>query len=173
MNGPTVFQSSRLADAARRCAAMMSRALRDDSGASAVEFAFVGPLMVMLLVSGTELGIAFYNKNALTQVATQAARIFSESRSVSTTPYSDTTTAITNALANYTTITASSVTTTIKSNGVTCTDNTCAMAAGNPAQVSLSYPCVVGATNWTLFLWSAPDTITNCTLSASATMRIE
>jgi Flp pilus assembly protein TadG len=162
------YVTSGLAAIMRRCAAAM---WRDENGSSAVEFAFVGPIMIMMMVSGTQLGIAFYNKNALMQVATQGVRIFSESRSVSTTPYTDTTTAITTALSGYTTLTAASVTKTIKSNGTTCTDNTCSMTAGQSAQVTLSYPCI--STTWNIYLWTQIDVISNCTLTATATMRIE
>ena len=46
----------------------------DRRGAAAVEFAFVAPLLMMLLFGATELGRAMYIQNSVTAAAREAAR---------------------------------------------------------------------------------------------------
>lgn len=145
-----------------------ARALpQDRRGTAAIEFAIVGPALAMMMVAGVQLGMAFYNQNALNQIATQAARLFAEERSISTTPYTDTTSAVTTAQGGYSTL-GGTITTTMYVNGTACASDTAcntalSTAAGQAAKVQLSYPCPT--TNFV--------SLGTCPLVVSATYRVE
>jgi Flp pilus assembly protein TadG len=53
---------------------MTARRLRQQDGASAVEFAIVLPLLMVLLLGAIEFGLYFYNKHVLTWGSREAAR---------------------------------------------------------------------------------------------------
>lgn len=153
--------------ALRRLPGSLRALAGDRRGAAAVEFAIVGPALAMMMIAGVQLGLAFYNQNALNQIATQAARLFAEERGVSTTPYTDTTSAITTAQGGYSTL-SGTITTTMYVNGTACaSDSACntalSTAAGQAAKVQLSYPCPT--TNFV--------PIATCPIVVSATYRVE
>jgi Flp pilus assembly protein TadG len=135
-------------------------------GATAVEFALVLPLLLMILFGIVQFGITFNNYIQLTDAVRVGARNLAVSRT-SSTPYSTTTSAITSSAP---TLTAASISPTVTINGTACTsDSTCktamSTAAGLPASVTATYPCnlVVMGVNY------GPG----CTLSATTTEMIE
>jgi Flp pilus assembly protein TadG len=136
---------SRSAGAARRLDIMCRLKRRmcvalDQRGVSALEFAIAAPVMLALTVGMFKFGAAMMHHVVLTNAAAQGALTLALSRGT-TTPYSLTTTAISNAAS---TLTAASITTTVTINGTTCSTNTaCAalMSAGVTAVVHTTYPC--------------------------------
>jgi Flp pilus assembly protein TadG len=109
---------------------MMSlhKRLRSESGASAVEFALLLPVLMMILFGITEFGLALYRQTILTNASREGARL----GIVQSVP------AITNgqidaAINNYLTaagITPGDVTRTIVAGGIT----------GTPVQITLTLP---------------------------------
>lgn len=58
---------------------MHIRSLRDQHGASAVEFAIVLPLLFFIILGGIEFGYAFYQKVSLNSAVREGARILAVS----------------------------------------------------------------------------------------------
>ncbi|HEY6981081.1 TadE/TadG family type IV pilus assembly protein [Reyranella sp.] len=113
---------------------------RDTGGVSAIEFAIVAPVFVALVTGMLKFGIALSHYLILTSAAAQGAMTLALSRGTST-PYTTTTTAITNAAPS---LTSSSITITTRINGTACSDDSgcsTALVAGQSAQVTLTYPC--------------------------------
>ncbi|HET6607546.1 MAG TPA: TadE/TadG family type IV pilus assembly protein [Rhodopila sp.] len=140
--------------------------LRDDSGVSAVEFALVAPVLLMILLGVMQLGITFNNYIALTDSVRAGSRVLAAARS-STTPYSDATGAV---YASAPTLKAGSITLSLSVNGTACAgDGPCATAltgaAGSTANVHATYPCDL--------LIFGVDYVPSCTLTASTTERVE
>ena len=148
---------------------MIGRSLnlaRDRAGAAALEFAFLAPVLLVLMMGMAQFGITLNNYLTLTNAVSTGARVFAISREAAT-PRSSTVTQVQNAAPNFT---QASLTITISVDGTACaTDSACATAlssnAGNPATVVASYPCnlTVMAINY------APG----CTLSSTTTERIQ
>lgn len=136
------------------------------AGVSAVEFALVAPVLLMILIGTLQCGIAFNNYLTLNNSVRAGARVLAASRG-STTPYSDTQNALYQSAPN---LTRGSITISISVNGSTCrSDSACqtalTAAAGQPASVNATYPC-----NLTIMGVSyAPG----CTLAAATTERVE
>ena len=113
---------------------------RDRRGVTMLEFAIAAPVMLALAVGTFKFGVAMMHQVALTNAAAQGALTLALSRGT-TTPYTSTTTAISNAAS---TLTTASITTTVTINGTACSTNTaCAalMTAGVTAVVHTTYPC--------------------------------
>lgn len=128
---------SRSVGAARR---RLARPLIDASGVSILEFAIMAPVVLTIGTGLLKFGIAMSHYMVLTNASGQGALTFALSRGT-TTPYSSTITAITNAAPG---LTPAQVTTTVKVNGTACnTDAGCAalQTAGATALVVTTYPC--------------------------------
>jgi Flp pilus assembly protein TadG len=118
--------------------------LRDHSGAQAVEFALIAPLLLMLIMGIIQFSITLNNYIELTEGVRTGARNLAISRAMaSATPYSTT---VSNISASAGNLTAANITVTISVNGTACTtDSGCATAlsaaAGETASVTATYPC--------------------------------
>jgi len=115
---------------------------QDRSGAAAVEFGLIAPILLVMLMAIIQFGLTLNNYLELTDAVRVAARNFAIS-GTSTTPMSSSTTAAQNSAAN---LTASSITLSYSVNGAACTsDSTCSTAlaadAGDTASVTGTYPC--------------------------------
>jgi hypothetical protein len=96
--------------------------------------------VLMIGVGLMKFGLAISQYLMLTNAAAQGVTTFALSRGTAT-PYASTLTAITNAAPS---LTAGSITKTLKINGTACTSNatcTSALAAGATALVITTYPC--------------------------------
>ena len=140
--------------------------LKDRGGASAVEFALLAPILLVLALGIAQFGIVLNNYVMLTEATADGARQLALSRG-SASPYTNTVNAIQNAANN---LTAGNITITTIVNGTACTsDATCqtalSSASGQAASVTATYPCslVVMGVNY------APS----CTLSATTQEMIE
>jgi len=139
---------------------------KDCGGNSVIEFAFVAPLLCLLMMGMAQFGITLNNYVSLTSAVGSGARNLALSRGAST-PYTSTTSLINSAAVNLTT---ASLTITIRVNGTACsTDTTCSTALtaaqGLTSSVSATYPC-----NLTVM---GRDYAPGCTLSSSTSERIE
>jgi Flp pilus assembly protein TadG len=135
----------------------------------AIEFAFIAPVLLLMVVGAAVFGIAVNNYITLTGAASVGARQLSISRGDST-PYTDTVAQVEGAAPN---LTPANLTITLTVNGTVCaTDAACAAllapaaTAVVPATVTASYPCslIVTGTNF------APS---GCTLTANTTERVQ
>jgi Flp pilus assembly protein TadG len=153
-----------------------ARAGRAASGTVAVEFALVGPVLLIAMVGMFVFGIALNNWVILTNATEAGALQFAASRGDSDgTPWTDTTNAIYNAAANLIPFVKTNLTITLSINGTACTsDATCLAAlstnAGNPAIVTASYPCMSSNPNLTVY---GHQYSPSCTLKVSETERIQ
>jgi Flp pilus assembly protein TadG len=152
-----------------------------ERGAVTIEFAFLLPILLLLLLGAIQFGLVLKNYVMLTNAASVGAMQFAISRS-NTTPASGTWTAITNAAPNLTPTT--NLTMILSVNGTACTsasgvnssstaasyDSACATALSGaapsangtlqPASVNVTYPCGAQLT-WFNF-WSS-----TCQLSST------
>ena len=140
--------------------------IRHRGGASAIEFAFIAPILMLLLVGIAKFGLVFNDYLTLTEAVTNGARNLALSRGTST-PYSTTVSQVTSSAFN---LASSSLTITTKVNGTTCsTDTTCqtalTSAAGQAATVSATYPCDL--------VIMGHDFAPGCTLSSAMAEMIE
>lgn len=134
------------------------------SGAAAVEFALIAPVLFLLAVGTAQFGLTLANYVMLTEAVSSGARQLAVSRGIST-PYSSTVSLMQSAAPTLSTMT---ITTTV--NGTACaTDTACSTAlstaAGTPATVTATYPCDLTVMGFNF----AP----NCTLSMTTAERIE
>ena len=139
---------------------------RDRSGAAAIEFAFLAPLLFLLAMGAVQFGLTLNNYVILTEAVRIGARQLAVSRGGGT-PYSGSVSAVQSAAPNLSTTT---LTITVTVNGTACsTDTTCATALsgaqGQPASVSATYPCKLVVMGY--------DFAPSCTLSSQTTERIE
>ena len=114
--------------------------LPDRRGVTILEFAIAAPVMLALAIGTFKFGAAMMHHVVLTNAAAQGATTLALSRGTAT-PYTSTTTAITNAAS---TLTAASITTTVTINGTACSTNAACVAlmtAGVTAIVRTTYPC--------------------------------
>lgn len=148
----------------------MIRRIRDiakhERGTSAVEFAFVAPVLVLLAVGVAKFGLVLNNYLTLTESVATGARYLSLSRGGAT-PYSTTISQIRAAAIS---LDSASLTITTRIDGVACgTDTACqtalTSAAGRSAAVSATYPCDLVIVGYNF----SPT----CTLSSSMTEMIE
>jgi Flp pilus assembly protein TadG len=127
-------------EAWRRATAAVSRL--GNRGAALVEFAFVLPLLILIITGTLQFGLAMSYYVELVNAVNQGALQFSVSRGTGT-PYSGTVTVIDNAafLLNATTLNSN---VTMSVNGTACTsDSSCITlmtAPGLPVQVAGAYP---------------------------------
>lgn len=143
------------------------QAIGDTSGVAAVEFAFLLPVLLLVMVGTFTFGIAFNNYIILTNAAQAGTFQLAVSRGASTTPWNDTRTAVFNAAPG---LTQANLTITLTVNGTACTSNsTCqtalAAATGQSAAVTVAYPCSLTV----MQINYAPS----CTLTAKSTGRIQ
>ena len=143
-----------------------------ERGNVAIEFAFLAPLFLLLILGGIQFGMLIKNYVVLTNAVDVGAMQFSISRS-DTTPYTDAINAIESAAPS---LTAASLTITLSVNGTACTsDSTCSSALSaaapsggtlQPAMVTATYPC---GTQWTWYkFWTA-----SCNLSSTMTEGVQ
>ena len=113
----------------------MLHRLRADTGSSAVEFALVVPMLVLLLVGIVEFGRAYNVQNTLSAASREAVRAVALSSGAST-PLAVATTAVTS---NTTTVSGTvAVAVTFWSGATATTATSC--ASGLDVHVVLSYP---------------------------------
>jgi Flp pilus assembly protein TadG len=144
----------------------MLKALTDQSGAAAVEFAFIAPVLFLLVMGIAQFGITLNNYVILTDAVGTGARQLAVSRGAST-PRTTTVTMLQGAATGLVT---ANITITTRVNGTACaTDSTCstalASAAGQAASVTATYPCDLTVMGYNY----APG----CTLSSTMSERIE
>jgi Flp pilus assembly protein TadG len=140
--------------------------VKDSAGASAIEFALLVPVFLLLAVGTAKFGMAINSYIMLTEAAADGARQLALSRG-STTPYTNAVSVIQSTASN---LTVASLTITTAVNGTACTTDTACQtalnsASGRPAVVTATYPCdleVVGVN-------FAP----NCTLTSTTTEYVE
>jgi Flp pilus assembly protein TadG len=156
---PTDRISRRLAKAG----AGLSTIARDGSGASALEFALILPVLLTMLFAIVKFVFVINNNIEMTSGTRAGARVLAISRG-SATPYTDSVAAFNSSAPNISATVAMSV------NGSACSANgTCATlltsAAGQPVSVSATFPCDlrIGGFNF----------IPSCNLSAQTTERVE
>jgi Flp pilus assembly protein TadG len=150
-----------LAEARRRATKM-----RDASGTALIEFAFVMPLLMMMLVGMFVFGVTFHDYISVTGAAEAGMLQLTVSRG-DTTPWTDTTNVV---YAAAPTLLKANLTVTVSVNGTACaSDAACvtalSTAAGLPASVTVRYPCklkIVGV-----------NYLNNCTVSATPTGRVQ
>ncbi|MGZ5904929.1 MAG: TadE/TadG family type IV pilus assembly protein [Reyranella sp.] len=114
--------------------------LKNDDGVSAIEFAIISPVLLLIVTGIFKFGVAMNHSLSLTNAVAQGALTLALSRGT-TTPYSSTTGAIGAAAPN---LVPAQTTITVKINGTACTsDATCVtlMVAGQTAVVKATYPC--------------------------------
>jgi len=143
-----------------------------EKGVAAIEFAFLAPVLILVLLGTVQFGLVLSSYVQVTNAAGVGAMTFSISRSGST-PYSDTVSAIKSAAPS---LTPANMTITLKVNGTACsTDSACATAltsaapsggALTPASVTLSYPCGSMLTGYSF--WSS-----TCQLSSTMTEGVQ
>jgi Flp pilus assembly protein TadG len=142
--------------------------LGDHSGAQAVEFALIAPLLLTLIMGIIQFSITLNNYIELTEAVRTGARNLAISRAMaSTTPYTTTVSNISSSAGN---LTAANIAVTVSVNGTACSsDATCSTAlsnaAGLTASVSATYPCnltVVGV-----------NFLRNCTLQSQTSDLVE
>ncbi|HEY1750847.1 MAG TPA: TadE/TadG family type IV pilus assembly protein [Caulobacteraceae bacterium] len=140
----------------------------DRSGAQAVEFALIAPLLIMLIMGTVQFSIALNNYIELTEAVRTGGRTLAISRAMaSATPYS---TAVSNIKSSAGNLTPAHISITMSVNGTACaTDSACSTAlsaaAGQTASVSATYPC-----NLTVIGFNF---VPHCTLSSQTSDLVE
>jgi Flp pilus assembly protein TadG len=134
------------------------RRLRGEHGQSIVEFAFIMPFLVFLLLAITQFGLAFHNYLAITDAARVGARAAAVHRTSN--PCGAATTAIQN------TVSASQWS--VVSSRITCNPSTPG-AAGSSYTISINYPFTIGLPG----MFGLPAINTTGSMTASATERLE
>jgi Flp pilus assembly protein TadG len=121
--------------------------LADCKGISAVEFALIAPVMLLMGLGLIVFGFTMNNQTIIVHAAAAGVQQFTMSRGLAK-PFSATTTTINSAATGLTPfgLTSPTLTITLTVNGAACaTDSACATAlTANPsttATVSVSYPC--------------------------------
>ena len=138
--------------------------LLSESGVAAIEFAFLAPVLLMMVIGLCQFALVLSNYLTLESAVAAGARALAISRGDST-PVTDTQNQVFASAANLNT---ANISLSYSVNGSTCSSNaTCssALASGVPANVAATYPCnlVVMGTNF----------LPGCTLSAAETERVE
>jgi Flp pilus assembly protein TadG len=153
-----------LRDKSLSCTTGLRAGLVSKSGVAAIEFAFLAPVMLLMIAGVCQFTMVLSNYVTLEHAVGAGVRALAISRGDST-PVTDSQGQIYASAGNLTT---SNITISYSVNGTGCsTDTSCgtALTAGVPAQVTATYPCnlIVMGTNF------APG----CTLSVGATERVE
>jgi Flp pilus assembly protein TadG len=136
-----------------------TRLLRED-GQSVVEFAFVMPFLVFLLLAIWQFGVAFRNYLSITD----AARVGARTAAVSRTATAGTCQSAKNAIQG--TVSASQWS--VISSRITC-NPTSPGSVGSSYTISITYPASVGLPS----IFGLPRMTLGWNLSASATERLE
>jgi Flp pilus assembly protein TadG len=144
----------------------LAKEMRDVSGTALIEFAFVMPLLMMMLVGMFMFGITIHDYISVTGAAEAGMLQLTVSRG-DTTPWTDTTNVI---YAAAPTLLRANLTVSVSVNGTACaSDATCvtalSTAAGLPASVTVRYPCKLKVL--------AVSYLQNCTVSATPTGRVQ
>lgn len=167
--GEAVAQHGRRSRAAARTARFAAmrilHVIRNPGGASAVEFAFVAPILIMLMIGIAKFGLVLNNYLTLTEAVATGARYLALSRDGSSSPYTGTIAQVEGAAFN---LSPASLTITTTVNGTACSANaTCQtlLTAGTPAMVRATYPCDLSVFGY--------DFAPSCTLSSSTTDMIQ
>ena len=150
---------------------------RDSAGAALVEFTIVLPLLFITVFGVTQFGVLLNNNIIVTDATEVGAQQFSISRGSTTTPLTDTVSEIYAFASNLCGAAplptcASVLTVTLSVNGTACaTDSACTTALntaqGQPAKVTVSYPCGLYSGMATLFSFGS------CALTSSLTARVQ
>lgn len=116
-----------------------------ERGNALVEFAFVLPMMMVVVTGLYSFGITLSNQIALTQATGAGAQYLQTLRGNTTDPCADTLTAIQSAAPNLNT---SALNLTLTMNGASVSGKSCAgqssnLTAGQPVTVATSYPCTL------------------------------
>jgi Flp pilus assembly protein TadG len=147
--------------------------MRDVSGTALIEFAFVMPLLMMMLVGMFMFGLTIHDYISVTGAAEAGMLQLTVSRG-STTPWTTTKNVI---YAAAPTLLQTSLTISMTVNGTVCTtgatdavkDTACttalSTAAGLPASVTVRYPCKLKVLKVSY--------LNNCTVSATPTGRVQ
>lgn len=117
-------------------------ATRDESGVSAVEFALVSPLLLAIALGSLIFSLVLNNYVLVTNASAAGAANLIVSRG-STTPYSDTVTAVEQAAPS---LVPANLTIALSVDGASCADDSAcetalSSASGKSASVAVSYPC--------------------------------
>jgi Flp pilus assembly protein TadG len=134
------------------------------SGTSAIEFAFLAPLFLLIVMGTCQFAMVFSNYVTLEHAAALGARALAISRGDST-PVSDTNTQV---LASAGTLNQSNIAISYSINGTSCSsDATCSpqMAAGVPASIVATYPCSL--------VVMGTDFLPGCSLSVTSAETVE
>lgn len=146
---------------------VICRLWRDRHGAVLVEFSLLAPVLLLLVLGIAQFGLTLNQYIMLWNGVGLGATQFAISGGASSTPYSTTVNLIESAAPS---LDSADLTITLSVNGTACTsDAACQSAlqtnAGNPAEVSATYPCsltVMGI-----------DFFPNCTLTAQITELVQ
>ena len=125
------------------------RRMRDDSGQALVEFAFLVPVLLIVLTGIFAFGMTFNNYTQMTEATATAARQLAISRGQYFDPCQKTAAVFTSAAPS---LNPSLVSYTFNLNGNTYTGNSCNSAStstgaagnlvqGQPASLTVTYPC--------------------------------
>jgi Flp pilus assembly protein TadG len=131
---------------------------------AAIEFAFLAPVFLLLLIGICQFTIALSQYVTLEHAVGAGARAFAISRGDST-PMTDTQAQIYSSAGN---LDRADISITYNVNGTSCSsDATCeaALASGVPANVTASYPCSI--------VIMGKDFAPGCTLTVTSTERVE
>jgi Flp pilus assembly protein TadG len=132
--------------------------LSNENGQAIVEFAFIAPFLIFLLLAITQFGLAFHNYLAITDAARVGARAAAVNRASG--PCAAAQTAIQR--------TVSAAQWSVISSRITCSPGTPG-ATGTPYTVSISYPFTIGLPGF----FGLPALSRTGSLSTSATERLE
>ena len=140
--------------------------LRDVSGTALIEFGFVMPLLMMMIVGMFVFGVTIHDYISVTGAAEAGMLQLTVSRG-DTTPWTDTTNVI---YAAAPTLLKANLTVSVSVNGTACTSDTSCVtalstAAGLPASVTVRYPCKLKVL--------AVSYLQSCTVSATPTGRVQ
>ncbi len=142
----------------------LHRRFLDNTGVAAIEFAFLAPVLLLIVAGACQFSLTLGNYVTLENAVHAGARQLAISRGDAT-PLTDTQSQFAAASGN---LSVSNITATYLVNGTACsTDAACgaALAAGLPASVSASYPCSL--------VVMGHDFAPGCTLTVATTERVE
>jgi Flp pilus assembly protein TadG len=147
--------------------AISTKPPRGERGATAVEFALVVPILLLMIAMIFKLGLVLNAAIEVNEGVREGARTLAVSRHA-TTPFTSTVAAVRGATSS---LNPSSLTVAVNVNNTPCvSDLACSTLlstdGGGPSSVTASYPCNMNFLSFNL----APN---GCTLSAQSTMRVE
>ncbi len=127
------------------CNGIRMRLFAREAGNAVVEFAFVLPMMAVVITGLYSFGVTLNNQIALTQATGAGAQYLQTLRGNTTDPCADTLSAMEGAAPN---LRPSGLDVTLTMNGTAASGNSCAGQAGNlqqgqPVTVSATYPCTL------------------------------